>query len=198
MGAGLIQPVSFRFEAEDHIYSDESTGEVFPSATELLKRAGHVDDQWFTEESSERGTAVHTLTAQYDLGALDARACVSRYRAWLLAWVDLIGKVPHGPMAVEEPRVHPFWRFGCRPDRTGQFYRREGVLEIKSGDRQRSHAYQTALQAIVYEPECHVPPEYQIRLCAYITRNGGLKLEEHVDASDFKEAYHILKTYHRG
>lgn len=193
----MIQAVPFRFEPADHAYLDIDTGEEFPHCTGLLERAGWLHPEWYTEESSVRGTAVHTLTAQYDLGALDAKTCISRYRGWLLAWVDLIGKVPHGPMSVEEPRVHPYWRFGCRQDRTGAFYLREGVLEIKSGLRDRSHAIQTALQAISYESECHVPPEYQIRLCAYIGREGQISLEEHDQAADLKEAYRILKTYCR-
>ena len=59
--------VPFRFDALNHEYIALDTGEMLPHITGMLETAGLVDDLWFTEESSECGTCVHSLTAQYDL-----------------------------------------------------------------------------------------------------------------------------------
>ena len=54
--------VPFRFDAIRHSYTELATGEERPHITGMLERTGWVDEEWFTEESSERGTAVHSLT----------------------------------------------------------------------------------------------------------------------------------------
>ena len=88
--SGVACELKWRFEAWEHRYIDAVTGEEYPHITELLERTGWVDDTWFTEESCERGTQAHRLTADYDLGALDVASCVSAYREYLLSHVAAV------------------------------------------------------------------------------------------------------------
>lgn len=185
-------PQPFRFDAGPHEYLNPDTGEVYPHITGMLAQTGWIDDSWYTEEGSERGTAVHRLTADYDLGALDVASCKSRFRSYLLAHVKAMRAVQVKVLAVEEPLVHSRFRYGGRPDRDALVANARATWEIKSGGADRSHAIQTALQAILIADECGLPPKSILRFCCYLTAKGKFKLEEHRADSDFVEAYRVI------
>jgi hypothetical protein len=198
-------PVTFRFNAIEHAYIDLSTGAVLPHITGMLQQAGWIDDTWMTEESSIRGTAVHRLTADYDLGALHVESCVSRHRGYLLGHVKAMGISRPEILSVEEPIVHPAHRFGGRPDRVVKMFGLHGVLEIKSGVRPSpprageptSHELQTALQAILVAADLNLPAELVARFCLYLKANGRFKLEEHKQQRDFDYARRIIREWCR-
>lgn len=187
--------IRFRFDAGAHEYVELDTGAVLPHITGMLEAAGVVDSTWFTEESCVRGTAVHQLTADYDLGALDLPSCVTPYRGYLLSHVAAMGIIRPEIVAVEEPRVHERYRFGGRPDRAVIAYELKSVLEGKSGPPAKSHGIQTALQAILEAERWSLPPEHVGRFCLYWQPNGRFKLEEHTRRQDFDEAYRIIRKY---
>lgn len=184
----------FRFDAVEHEYIEPGTGYVFPHITGMLQRTGWIDDTWFTEESSQRGQAIHKLTADYDLGALDLPSLVSKYRPQVLGHAKLMSMLQPTWFAIEEPLVHPRHRFGGRTDRIGLIQNVVSVLEVKSGQRQKSHQIQTALQAILAELVTRVPPEAIARGAEYITPKGRATREPHDDRRDFDEAYRIIKV----
>lgn len=183
----------FRFDAMNHEYVDLDTGAVLPHITGMLERAGLVDDTWYTEESSARGTAVHRLTADFDLGAVDVASCVSRYRGYLLGHVKAMSILQPEILSVEEPIVHPVYKFGGRPDRDLVLRRIRGVWEIKSGVEAKSHQVQTALQAILVAVDAGIPPEGLQRNCCYLKDKGKFKVIEHRDRRDFDEANRIIR-----
>jgi hypothetical protein len=158
----------------------------------MLQATGWIDDRWFTADASERGTAVHRLTLDYDLGALDPRQCLSLYKPWLLGYVTAIAPMAPEFLHLEEGFMHPTFRFGGRPDRVGFFYGCAGVLEIKTGAYMKSHLIQTALQAILVAPVLRLPPESLVRYCAYAKGNGRFKIEEFIDVGDFLEARKVI------
>lgn len=185
----------FRFDATNHEYIDLETGNVFPHITGMLEACGYINDLWYTEESSERGTIVHRLTADYDLGAIEDPASVeSGYKAYLLAHVKAMRILRPTVLAVEEPLVHPRLKFGGRPDRRVIVNRVKGILEVKTTAKaERSHAIQTALQAILVEREFDLPAPMLTRLCLYLKRDGKFKIEEHRDDQDFVLARRVIK-----
>ena len=187
--------IPFRFDADRHEYTEVGTGSTIPHITGLLQASGWVDDRWMTEESCVRGTAVHELTARFDLGMLDPATCVSVHRGYLLAHVKAMGIMKPDILSVEEPSVHPTWRFGGRPDREVIAWGLRGVLEGKSGVPAKSHMVQTALQAILVSGKAQLPPEAEARFALYWKANGKFVLEEHKDRRDFDEAYRILRRY---
>jgi hypothetical protein len=188
----MIPCPPFRFDRDAHRYLDLD-GDEIPHITGMLERTGWIDSRWYTEESSARGTAIHKLTADFDLGALDLDSCVTRFRPYLLAHVKLMGILKPEVHEVEVPRVHPRLRFGGRPDRAWTLHGLGGVGELKSGDKEKSHQVQTALQAILVAPAFNMPPEILTRHCIYYSEKGKFKVEEHKDRRDFDEAYRVLR-----
>lgn len=183
----------FRFDAALHEYFDLDTGDVLPHVTGMLAQTGWIDDRWYTEEDSERGTAVHDLTAEYDLGVLEVAACQSPYRGWLLGHVELVRIIRPTFIKVEVPMVHPTFRYGTRTDRTGLVYNLKAVVEVKTGAPDRSHQIQTALQAIVEAADLGLPVTAVARFVFYLKSNGHADLIEHVNRADFDEAYRIIR-----
>lgn len=185
---------AFRFDAEEHIYTDEH-GRTLPSITQMLAKTGWVDERWYTEEGSDRGSAVHRLSAEYDMGALDLQTTVTKYRGYLLGHVKAMEQLRPMWTDVEVPHVHPGYRFGGRPDRIGVVLRLKTVGELKTGKPEQSHGIQTALQAIL-AAECSdlkVPHAWQ-RIVWYVNDKGRFKVERFNDRRDFDEALRIVRV----
>lgn len=183
----------FRFDAVDHAYIDLATGEQLPHITGMLEQTRWIDRTWFTADSSERGVAVHQLTADYDMGALDLERLISRYRPYVLAYAEAMAVLQPTIRHVEEPlitQVAPHW--GGRPDRGVIVRGVPGPLEIKTGDPDKSHPIQTALQAILLEQEFNLPAEYQARFCVYVKDNGRCKVVPHESRSDIRKAREVI------
>jgi hypothetical protein len=194
----MTAPVKFRFDADSHEYTALDTGEVLPHITGMLDRTGHVDDLWFTEESSERGTCVHKLTADYDQEALDVETCISAHKGYLHAYIAAMSVLRPEILEVEVPIVHPLFRFGGRPDRIVRLFGMRGVLEIKSAQPAKSHHIQTALQAVLDAGRLNITPESLGRWCLYLKPNGRYKLDDHNRESftktrDFAEARRVIR-----
>lgn len=187
--------MEFRFDASSHTYTDLAGREI-PHITGMLKASGWVDDGFYTAASAERGHVVHRLTADYDLGAIEQPDQVlSIYKGWLLGYVAARAILQPEILKVEEPVVHPVFRFGGRPDRVVLVAGRRGTLEIKSGAESRAHAVQTALQAILDEAESGIPAKFAYRGSVYVTERGRYKVVEHRDARDISEALRIIKAH---
>lgn len=190
----VLPSPSFRFDSAQHRYFCE--GLERPHITGLLESAGLVDDRWYTEESSIRGQAVHRLTADYDLEALEPETLVSSYRGYVLGHVAAMKLIPHEWDHVEEPRMHPVYLFGGRPDRVGRIYGLQGVLEIKTtAGVDHAHEIQTALQVILAGYGHAVPREQWWRGALYLRPDGKWKLLEHRNRRDFDEADRILAKF---
>lgn len=187
--------VTFRFEADSHTYTDLVTGEILQHTTGMLTRTGWIDDTWMTDESRARGQAVHKLTADYDLGALDLKSCVTPYRPYLLAHVAAMQILRLELLAIEEAIVHPVHLYGCRPDRVVDDQGEVGPFEVKSTDGPaKHHALQTALQALALEHKLRIPAEHQKRQALYLYPNGRFKVFEHRDRADLQLAREIIRA----
>jgi hypothetical protein len=185
---------AFRFDFDDHTYVDLESGQVLPHITGMLEQTGWIDDTWMTEESSARGAVVHTLAADYDLGALDLRTCASPCRPYLLAHIACSKALRPVWQAIEEPLVHWGYRFGGRPDRLGKVLGLHTVLEVKSGAPLRGHGVQTALQAVLASSTTpSLPPHLWQRMALYLKPNGTFKLEKHTDRRDVDEALRVIR-----
>lgn len=187
----------FRFDATEHVYTLD--GEIIPSVTQLLGRAGLVSEAFYTEASAERGHQIHQLCAQYDLGAVeDLPRCVSAYKPWLLAYVKFLRTVRPAWVSIEEACANTQYRFGGRPDRLGTVWGAEAIVELKSGVMERWHGVQTALHDILVGG---LPVRVRNRYGLYLMRTGKFKFRPH-DGSDprcsqgrqdYDQAYEILQ-----
>lgn len=183
----------FRFDERRHEYIDPTTGGIFPHITGMLEETGWTDSTWYTEESRIRGSAVHRLTAHFDLGALDLASCKSRYRGWLLAHAAVMEKLRPEVLEVEQPRVHPQHRYGGTLDRVWRYAGALVIPEIKSGDFEKSHPIQTALQAILVERAYGIPASAFLRFGIYLKESGKHTVTQFKERRDFDEARRIIK-----
>jgi hypothetical protein len=188
----MLKPIEFRFDHVDHVYT--VAGRVIPNVSGMLQKTGWVDPTYYTDEVRERGRAVHQLTAEYDLGALDVSRLVSKYRGWVLAHVAAMQVLKPTWDAIEEPEVHPVYLYGTRPDRVGKLYRVRSVLDEKSGLRDKAHQIQTALQAIAVAWRYKIAPEAMGRFGLYLRSSGAFERVRHDKRADFDEAYRIIKA----
>jgi hypothetical protein len=198
----------FAFDANRHEYIDTDRGEILPHITGMLEQTGWKDGRWYTQQSRDRGTAVHRLTADYDLGAVeDINEVTSDYKGWLFGHVKGVKLVRPVWRSIEEALIHPVYRYGGRPDRVAEVYGAVSVIDIKSGAPGKDHPIQTALQAILVGHELNLPPESIQRYCWYLgqktLRNrvtkeretvGTFKQEPYTDKRDFDEAYRIIRV----
>ena len=191
----MTAALHFRFESEEHLYIALDTGETLPSITQMLKSTCWVDDTFFSEDSCDRGTAVHTLTADYDLGALHLETCVSPFRGYALGWAQAARALRAEWSHIEVPMVHRRYRFGGRPDRIGIVIGGlKTVVEVKSGAPTKSHAIQTALQAVLAADEGGLPAEHYQRLAVYLKPNGKFSIERFINRRDFDVALDVIRT----
>lgn len=190
--SATLAPVRFNFDHVDHVYTIEG-GIARPHITGMLQHVGVIDDTWFTEESCDRGTAVHDLTAAYDLGALDPRSLVSKYKNYVLAHVKAMQLLRPTQLAIEEPEMHPIYKFGGRPDRVLKAYNVLTVYEVKTGAPAPAHAIQTALQAILVAWRYGLEPRMLQRMAGYYKSSGSFSLDIHREARDFDRALSIIK-----
>lgn len=186
----------FRYDAETHTYYRQD-GSVVPSITELLRRSGVVDAEWFTDAGRERGTEVHNLTADFDLGALTLDECLSPNKGFLAAHVQLCQIARPKWEMIEQALVDQLGRFAGRPDRVGYWLGGDELLvaDIKTGAAEKWHSLQTALQAILVAPYFGVAPASLKRYTIYYKKNGRYKVEEHVDLMDFNRALVLIQEF---
>lgn len=190
----MTTAVPFRFDRAAHSYTDLVTGEVFPSITQILEASGLVDSTWYSEASRRRGSAVHDLTRDYDLGVLGlAEAADAEHYGYLAAYAKAMSIMRPTILAVEEPAVHPTLRFAGRPDRHEILYGMQSVVEIKTGLPHKAHPIQTSLQAILLAPTVGIPPEAFGRFALYLSSRGRFRLERHERRGDVDEAMEIIR-----
>jgi hypothetical protein len=171
------------------------TGETLPHITQMLEATGHVDSTWFTAEARDRGTAVHRLCADLDHEALEPSDLDEKdpYRNYLLAYAQALQIIRPTILDIEVPAVHVVHRYGGRPDRRAIVYGLQAVLEIKSGDPEKAHPIQCALQAILVAPELQLPPEVIGRFALYLKPTGKWKLEYFTRRRDFDVARQVIR-----
>lgn len=192
----MITAPSFRFNEAEHAYylGDKR----IPSITQLLDMGGLVNGaQYFTEESRRRGTEVHQLCADYDMGALDPATVTSNRRPYLMAYVAACAALKPKWDAIEEADVHPVHGFAGRTDRVGFVLNRQTVAEIKSATKARHHAIQTALQAVLASVRWPLPAEHWQRLVVYVKPTGKFSVDRHEDRRDFDVAMDLIRRFAR-
>ena len=192
----MIAAPSFRFDEAEHAYYLD--GKRIPSITQLLDAGGLVNGAaYFTEESRRRGTEVHQLCADYDMGALDPLTVTSNRRPYLMAYVAACSALKPTWDAIEEADVHPAHGFAGRTDRVGFVLNRQTVAEIKSAAKAKHHAIQTALQAVLASVRWPLPAEHWQRLVVYVKPSGKFSVERHEDRRDFDVAMDLIRRFAR-
>lgn len=194
-------PHRFAFDAGSHSYW--LNGTRIKGVTDLLTEAGFISEAWYTDADAERGRQVHTLCTDRDLGAIeDLRHCDSPHKGYLLAYEAFLARVQPEWTAIEEPAVSLTYRVAGTPDRVGRLWNLEGIVDIKSGQSERSHGPQTALYDIVLGG---LPAGVRKRYSLYLRRTGTFRLIPHDGSdpscskgrADYDEAMDIIQRFAR-
>ena len=113
-------PVHFlEFDEASHRYFVD--GEIKLSVTQILKEAGIVDTQWFSEFGRWRGSAVHKATQYWDEGDYDRRTSDPIVKPFVADWVAFRKATGFTPTMIEQTFYDPIYDYCGKPDRRGYF-----------------------------------------------------------------------------
>jgi hypothetical protein len=168
-------------------------GERLPSITQMLTISGHSDDTWYTQESADRGTAIHQAATRFDLGALELADVPEGHRGSVSAYIAASRALRPVWELIEVAMVDPTWTWCGRPDRIGRVLGSRACLEIKSGAPEPSHSLQLALQAILVAGQGGLPAELYARYGLYLKASGRFKLERFTSLRDYDVARDVIR-----
>jgi hypothetical protein len=179
------------FDEEKHEYRVD--GHIVPSVTQIIKWAGLIGSQWYTEEARDIGTEVH-LATQYcddpeydvDLDELD-----DRVRPYVEAWIRFRDETKFWPNGIEARYCFSVDgnRYAGTLDREGRMFGAFCVIDIKTGQPESWHQIQTAAYASMGDYELH-------RVAVYLSSDGKYKLERHTDNADYDAWRSLLSGYY--
>jgi len=159
----------------DHKYY--LNGVPYPSVTQILKKVNLLDSTWFTDEGSERGIRVHSITEAIDdpVHPYFQPEEDSEFSGFIEAYRKFLKETKITYWHIEIPIVSVKYRFGGTPDRIGVLDGVPCVLDIKSGAKASWHGIQLAgYEIIAQEHEGGLKTK---KRCLYIRGDGTYRLE---------------------
>jgi hypothetical protein len=177
-------------DPESHVYRNEEGREIRPSATGLLKFAGHIDDTHYTEYGRDRGRLVHLVARLHNEGDLDESTVdpvlVPYYRAYLKWLIDQRVTVIRSEFIAYNPTLG----IVCTPDLEAVIdsHQTKTLVELKSGKMMPWTALQLAFQRLAVN-------EYRNRIGLELRANGTYKMQWYGDRSDEGVILEDLRKY---
>lgn len=160
------------FNPDIHEYRDGE--EIIPSVTQILKEAGLINDRWFTEESRERGSAVHELSERYANGeredklgrSLESLEYVNAFVRWMKDY-----RVFSLKTECTVSNIINGHRYAGRFDILAMIGNRRVLVDLKTGGPAPWHKIQLAAYALAkLEDGTMVNPDMIANL--YVKPNG--------------------------
>lgn len=168
------------FDAERHEYQVD--GVIRPSVTQILKGAGFIQDDWYSDAARNRGSAVHAACHYLDENDLAMDTLAPEYAGYVEAW-ELFKNQADVEIELRESRVyHPLYGYAGTLDRTLRLRKhpRRWVVDIKTGQEEDWHALQTAAYAGTFENGGAL-----CRMAVYLRKDGTFTTREFMP-SDFR------------
>jgi len=166
------------FDAKTHSFF--IGGRSVLSVTQALKGAGIIEDGWYTEESRERGCAVHNACQYLDEGLLDWDTVAPKYLPYVKAYERFKDESGFIPALIEAWVFNESYFYAGILDRTGILNGEHVLIDLKSGPP----AKWANLQSAAYAGCLSLPHK---RFTLRLSDNGKYKLsDEHKDPNDFK------------
>lgn len=182
---------ALQFDPATHRYTH--AGRELVSVTTVLKLAGLVHTDWYTDTGRMRGTLVHQALEFDDLGELDGATLDALLVPYVQAWRRfraesgfLVVEVDGVP-GVEVRLAHASRGFAGTLDRVGVLNGRLTIVDIKSGAPQPWIALQLAGYAELLRAGGNfLDPVARIqRVGVFVTADGGYKVQTYTDRDDF-------------
>ena len=165
---------------------------VIPGVTSILQAAGLYDDSFFTEESRNRGKYVHKACLYHLQNDLNENTIPDEYRGYIEAFkrfMDESDCKPHLDRC-EVPLFHTKECWAGTPDICGTLNNISMVLDIKTGQQNKTASYQLAAYQILLAVNGY---EAINRFALYLKSNGRYNLIQHKDRHD-KNIFHAALT----
>jgi len=196
-----MSAAGLELDFEEHIY--RFGGKRQPGVSEVLTGLGIVEENYFTEFSRDRGTAVHTavefhLTGGLDWGSLDPR--IRGYVEAACAFLKDAG-IEAGPgTIVERPLFHPVYRYCGTPDLVCHAFGHRTVVDWKTGGLgcagMATAAYEMLARVHYPMPK---PTDVRRRIAVQLYPDGRYKkfdLQDGFDYSDWTSAVTLYNKFH--
>lgn len=170
-------PPVVEFVAADHRYYVDDV-EV-PSVTTVIKDAGLIDTEWFTDQSAIRGTYIHLACRLIDDDELDETTVDERVRPYLDAYQEFMALQKPEWIYVEHRVYDPTYGYAGTLDRAGIIGGQKVLIDIKSGACPPS----VSLQLAAYK-RCLPQPHTWKRAALNLKPNGTFSLHPCDDRAD--------------
>jgi hypothetical protein len=177
--------LSLQFVEEGHKYTLD--GLEIPSVTKVLNDIFPISDfvsKELLEEAGKLGKQVHNATELWDREILDYEELHPLLKAYLNSWVKFRKDYNFEPTDIELQLFHPVYKYAGRIDRVGFSGKDKILLDIKSGTKQKTHAYQTAAYEELFNYD-KKKKEFLIkkRWTVYLSEDG-YKVEPYLSPND--------------
>lgn len=178
------------FVGASHTYT--IGGWVVPGITAIMKGAGKYDERWIPRSARDRGSLVHRLTEEHDLGFRDLGDYYGPVRGWCLAYLEYLRMERPRVTVIEQCFYHRRLGFATTIDRAG--YRRGPMVQnLKSGPADHMHEIQSAGELLAIDGWWTA----RRRETVYLRENGTYEIEQHdndADRDEFLDALHDWRT----
>lgn len=177
-------------------------GRRIPGITAILKAAGIIDDEWYTEEGRRRGTAVHMALQFAAEGDLDLATVDRRLHGYLEAHRRFVAE--KGFVAKYPPELLVCSRtlsYATMIDAVGTVGAEQGFwcINWKTGQPARAWAVQSAGEAIAFSETAGAVPLFTIRRASVrLSADGTYKFIPHEDRHDINvfKAARVIAAWH--
>lgn len=169
-----------KFDESTHTFTLD--GVVIPSVTQILKKAGLIDDAWYDMYYANKGTAIHKAVELFENDDLDEDSLDDEIKPYLGAWIKFKLETDWRT-AQTELQVHGIGYAGI-VDLVGSLNEEPAIIDLKSGSVV-SPWWGLQLAAYVNAIEIEVdllPQRYALQL----KNDGTYKLHEYKDRNDIR------------
>lgn len=194
----IVETGVLTFEPVKHHYKVD--GILKRSVTGIIQDAGLVDTKWFTEESRQRGSAVHHgVRLLLEGHKLDPKTVDPRIVGYIKGAERFLSEVFVEPICVEVPMYHETLDYCGTMDLVARYGSKKliTIIDWKTGpvpdlEVVSPEALQMAFYKMLFE--ANQPGKIQKRLGVHLEKNGNYKLAPFIyDERDEAEARKLLK-----
>lgn len=168
-----------------------------PGITSVLRLTGFTNDEWFTQESRDRGTAVHRACWFLAEGDLDWGTVDPMIRPRVEAFGRFLDEHKPVLLAAETPLHSPTYNFAGTPDFIFEAPTLGGtaIIEVKTGKSGLPAKLQTAAQKVLIEERMGL--NGALRFGFELTAEGRYKFVPHRDLIDKPMFLNAVAMIHR-
>ena len=189
----LFEPVS-EFDPAEHIYKVE--GIEVPSVTTILQEMGFMKAlSFYTPAGASRGTYIHSLVEQYNLGTMDWGE-VGEYLPEIEAYIQAKEELKMEVLLTEQRMFNRSMWIAGTVDNVSLIRNEEVpyLIDLKTGAPAKWHVLQLILYGAMIKWETETPLKMAI---LYLQKDGKYKFVEYQpEEAYFKGAYGAVAAYH--